>query len=267
MILHLAAGTGKSFAGCFMDSVVATRNLLDAAVGEKGLKRFLSVSSLAVHSGFRIRKGGLLDETSPIERNHISRFDPYAFGKIKQDELVASFGRTHGLPYVIIRPGIIYGPGKRMIPGRLGIDTFGVFLHLGGMNRLPLIYIDNCAEAVVTAGIVAGVDGQVLIALDDELPRSRDFLRELKNNTGHFRSLKLPYGVFYRLNRMWEAYSRFSEGQLPPLFNRRQCASYYQPQRYSNSKLKEMTGWEPRVPFAEASRRYFEFMRNGASKR
>lgn len=264
LILHLAAGTGKSFAGCVMDSAVATRNLLEATVVGERPRRFLSVSSLSVHSGFLIHRGDLVDETSPIERNHMARFDPYCYGKIKQDELVMFYGARHQLPYVIVRPGIIFGPGKKAIPGRLGISSFGVFLHIGGSNRLPLIYIDNCAEAIVLAGIVEGVDYGVFLALDDELPRSGDFMWLYKKHVGHFTSIKIPYRAFYILSRLWESYSKWSEGQLPPVFNRRQCAAYYQGQRYSNCKLKEATGWKPRVPLQEALRRYFDFMRNGA---
>ncbi len=260
LILHLAAGTSKSFAGCFMDSVVATRNLLDATLETTHLKRFVSVSSLAVHSGFRIRRGDLLDEKSEIESDHMARFDPYCYGKIKQDELVNAYGRKHGLPYAIVRPGAVYGPGKKALTGRVGIDTFGIFLHLGGSNRLPLIFIDNCAEAIILAGVVEGIDGEVFISVDDDLPTSREFIRLYKKNVRPFFSIYVPYRVFYMMNWLWEKYSKWSEGQLPPVFNRRQCAAYYQRQRYSNRKLKERTGWSPRVSFKEACRRYFEFM-------
>jgi nucleoside-diphosphate-sugar epimerase len=261
LVIHLAAGTSKSFAGCFMDSAVATRNLLDAALAENCLKRFVSISSLAVHSGFRIRQGDLLDETSPIESDHMARFDPYCYGKIKQDELVMAYAREHGMPCVIVRPGPVYGPGKKALTGRVGTDTFGVFLHFGGSNPLPLIFIDNCAEAIVRAALVEGIDGETFIAVDDELPASTEFLRLYKKNVRRFFSIYVPYRCFYLLNWLWEIYSKWSEGQLPPVFNRRQCAAYYQPQRYSNRKLKELTGWRPSVPFEEASRRYFEFMR------
>jgi nucleoside-diphosphate-sugar epimerase len=262
LVLHLAAGTGKSFAGCFMDSAVATRNLLDATLEGTHLKRFLSVSSLAVHSGFRIRRGAVLDETSPIESDHTARFDAYCFGKIKQDEMVMAYGKDHGLPYVIVRPGVVYGPGKKALTGRVGIDTFDIFLHLGGSNRLPLIFLDNCAEAIVLAGIVEGVDGEVFIAVDDDLPTSRTFLRLYKKNVRRFFSVYVPYRAFYFLNWLWEKYSKWSEGQLPPVFNRRNCATYYQRQLYSNRKLKERTGWSPRIPFKEASQRYFDFMKD-----
>ncbi len=261
IVLHLAAGTGKSFAGCFLDSVVATRNLLDAALEHGQLKRFVSLSSLAVHSGFESRRGELLDENSPIERDHMKRFDPYCYGKIKQDEIVETYGRDHGIPYVIVRPGPIYGPGKRALTGRVGIDTFGIFISVGGSNQIPLIYIDNCADAVVLAGIVEGIDRQVVIAVDDELPTGREFLRLYKNNVRRFRSIGMPYGIFYVLNWIWENYSIWSEGQLPPAFNRRQCAAYYKSRHYSNRKLKELTGWTPRVSFPDASKQYFDFMR------
>jgi nucleoside-diphosphate-sugar epimerase len=266
IIVHLAAGTGKSFADCFMNSAVATRNLLDAARRVTDLKRFVNVSSLSVHSGADMRRGALLDETSPIETRHMERFDAYSYGKIKQDELVIRYGREFRLPYTILRPGLVYGPGKKAIPGRVGIDTFGIFLHLGGRNRLPLIFVDNCAEAVVRTSLARGIDGEVFIAVDDELPRSVDFLRLFKKNVRRMASIRVPYRVFYLLNVIWERYSKRSGGQLPPVFNRRICATYYQSQRYSNRKLKEGTGWRPRVSFKEASRRYFDFMRGGVSE-
>lgn len=50
------AGRGKSFPGCFQGSVVTTRNLLDAVVRLKTLKRFVNVSSFgkALGNGFAI---------------------------------------------------------------------------------------------------------------------------------------------------------------------------------------------------------------------
>lgn len=262
LILHLAAGRGKTFAGCFMDSAVATRNLLDATVAEKHVLRFLNVSSLSVYAGFRIRRGNVLDETAAIERDHMARFDPYCYGKIKQDELVEKYSKQHGIPYVIVRPGPVYGPGKKALTGRVGIDTFGFFIHLGGSNRIPIVYSENCADAIMLAGITKGIDGEVFNIVDDNLPTSRRFLRLYKKNVKRFFSLPIPYGIFYNLNWLWEKYSYWSEGQLPPVFNRRQCASYYQKQIYSNSKIKDSTGWKSRVSFEDASRRYFEFMRS-----
>ena len=106
--------------------------------------------------------------------------------------MVEEYGRRFGIPYVILRPGAAYGPGDRGITGRVGIDTFGVFLHLGGSNRIPLTYVDNCAEAIVLAGLVKGVDGEVFNVVDDDLPTSRNFLRRYKKSVRSFRSLYIP---------------------------------------------------------------------------
>ncbi len=261
IIFHLAAGTGKSFAGCFMDSVVATRNLLDATLEKRSLKRFVSISSLAVHSGSLLKPGDLLDETCPIETDHMARFDPYCFGKIKEDELVMSYGRDRRLPYVIVRPGPVYGPGKDALTGRAGIDTFGFFICVGGSHTIPIIFVDNCAEAIVLAGLAQGANGKVLIAVDDDLPTSAEFVRLYQKHARPIFSIRIPYRAFFLLTWLWERYSKWSEGQLPPVFNRRKCAAYYQMQKYSNRRLKEATGWTPRVSFEEACRRYFEFVR------
>ena len=44
IVYHLAAGIEKSFAGAFMNSVVTTRNLLDAFLTYSKPKRFVNVS-------------------------------------------------------------------------------------------------------------------------------------------------------------------------------------------------------------------------------
>ena len=50
IIYHLAAGMEKSFAGAFMNSALATRNVMDAFLQFGKPKRFVNVSSFAVYS-------------------------------------------------------------------------------------------------------------------------------------------------------------------------------------------------------------------------
>lgn len=266
VIIHLAAGIEKSFAGSFMNSVVTTRNLLEAAIEKADIKRFVNVSSFALYSNINMKRGSLLDETCELEPDLLDRHDPYTFGKMKQDELVLEYAKKYDIPYVIVRPSVVYGPGKKAIPSRVGIGTFGIFLHLGGSITIPITYIDNCAEAIVLAGIKKGVDGEVFNIVDDDLPTSRQFLKMFKKNVKPFRSLYIPYPLFYLCCYLWEKYSKWSHGQLPPAFNRRKCATYWKGNTYTNRKIKERLGWKPRVAFSEASRRYFEFMKKSEAK-
>ena len=84
VIYHLAAGVEKSYPGCFLNSVVATRNLLDATIKEPSLKRFVNTSSIAVYSNEKINRGGLLDESCAVDNKLLDRYEPYTYGKAKQ---------------------------------------------------------------------------------------------------------------------------------------------------------------------------------------
>lgn len=252
IIYHLAAGIEKSFAGAFMNSALATRNLIDAFLEVGKPKRFVNVSSFAVYSNLSLKRDTLLDETCPLEDAPQERFDAYGFGKLKQEELVKQYGIERGLPYVIIRPGAVFGPGKQELSGRVGISTFGFFIHLGGSNQLPLTFVDNCAEAIALAGLKLGVDGETFNIVDDELITSKQFLAAYKREVGSFHSMRIPYPLAYGFSWAWEKYSKWSKGQLPPVFNRRRCAADWKGNRYSNQKVKDRLGWKPRVPMKQA---------------
>ena len=256
MVFHLAAGIDKSFAGAFMNSALATRNLLDAFLECGQPKRFVNVSSFAVYSNRGMERGASLDETAPLEDSPQERSDAYCFGKLKQDEIVMKYGRERGLPYVIVRPGSVFGPGREGITGRVGIDTFGFFIHLGGKNVLPLTFVDNCAEAVVLAGLKPGVEGEVFNIVDDDPVTSSQFLQAYKRGVGRFFSVSLPYVVAEQLCRGWEKYADWSKGQLPSTFNSRRCAAEWKGNRYPNRKLHDRLGWTPRVKMKDAIAAY-----------
>ncbi|MGA2279036.1 MAG: NAD(P)-dependent oxidoreductase [Verrucomicrobiota bacterium] len=266
VIYHLAAGRGtKSFPDAFLNSVVTTRNLLEAARRQQCLKRFVSISSFSVYSNTGKPQGRLLDESCPVESRPERRGDAYCFAKVKQDEIVAEYGKKFGIPYVIVRPGVVYGPGNEAIHGRVGIGTFGLFLHLGGSNAIPFTYVDNCAEAIVLAGIKPGVNGETFNVVDDDLPSSREFLRLYKKNVRRFRSVYVPHGLSYLLCWLWEKYSHWSEGQLPPTFNRAAWHNYWKTTYYRNDKIKRCLGWTPKVSSVEALERYFDGCRRKVS--
>jgi nucleoside-diphosphate-sugar epimerase len=244
-----------------LNSVVTTRNLLDACRSATNLRRFVNVSTFAVHSNLKLLRGGVFDESCPLEDELEQRHDAYVYAKLRQDQLVQKYHQEYGIPYVTVRPSAVIGPGKHGIPAHVGIGTFGLFLHIGGSIRVPLTYVDNCADAIALAALKPGVEGEVFQVVDDDLPRSRSFLKQYKSNVRRFKSVYVPYPFFYLFCALWEKYSGWSQGQLPPVFNRRMGAFYWKGHRYSNRNLKEKLGWKPRVPMAEALKRYFVYQK------
>jgi predicted dehydrogenase/nucleoside-diphosphate-sugar epimerase len=264
IIYHLAAGMEKSFAGAFMNSALTTRNVMDAFLRYGKPKRFVNVSSFAVYSALSLKRGALLDESCPLEDAPQERFDAYGFGKLKQEEFVKEYGEKYKLPYVILRPGYVFGPGKTELNRRAGVGGFGFFIQVNGSNFLPLTFVDNCAEAIVLAGLKAGIDGEIFNVVDDNLPTGRQFLRAYKKKMKSFRSIRIPYFAGYGLSSAWEKYSKWSKDQLPSAYNRRRCNAEWKGNRYSNQKLKDRLGWKPRVPMDKAMETFLsQFESNG----
>ncbi|MCG8569288.1 MAG: NAD(P)-dependent oxidoreductase [Spirochaetes bacterium] len=262
VVYHIAAGVEKSFAGCYLNSVVTTKNLLEAIVHEKKIIRFVNVSSFAVYSNMKIRRGGLLDENCVLETNFVERNEAYAYGKANQDKILLEYNKKYQIPYVIVRPGVVFGPERENISVRIGVDTFGIFMHLGGGNRIPYTYVDNCAEAMILSGLVKGIDGETFNIVDDDLPKSKYFLKQYKKRYRKFKTIKVPYRLFYIFCSLWENYSKKTKGQLPPVFNRRKCSAYWKGNKYSNQKLKKILGWKPRIGMKEALDQYFQSLVN-----
>jgi nucleoside-diphosphate-sugar epimerase len=262
LILHLAAGVReKSFADVILNSVVATKNLLDASLRWACLRRLVLVSSFTVYSNRQKSHGKLLDESCPLEGHPELRGEAYCVAKVKQEQLVAEYGKDHGIPYVLVRPGSVYGAGRNEITGRVGIATLGPFLHLGGSNTIPFTYVENCADATVLAGLVKGVEGEAFNVVDDDLPTSRQFLRLYKKNVKSFISIYVPHLISYTLCFLWEKVSQWSAGRLPLVINRRRWHADWKKTQYSNAKLKTRLGWKPKVPTEDGMRLFFEACR------
>src|SRR4029453_3502217 len=79
IIYNLAAGMEKSFAGAFMNSALATRNLMDAFLRYGQPKRFVNVSSFAVYSTLSLKRGKLLNKVFLLKEPLRNDLTPTAF--------------------------------------------------------------------------------------------------------------------------------------------------------------------------------------------
>ena len=69
--------------------------------------------------------------------------------------------------------------------------------------------------------------------------------------------ISIPYGAAWVFSAAYEGASKVLPF-LPKQFNRRRCAAEWKGNRFSNRKLRERLGWEPRVPMRDAMARYLE---------
>jgi len=258
LIFHLVAGKKGTAADLFLNSVVASRNLLDAVADRKPM-RIVLVSSFSVYGVAGLARGARVNEETVLEP-HPERRDHYSYSKLRQEQLFWEYQQRNGFELVVLRPGVIYGPDGGHFSNRVGLTVGKWLLHFGGSNVLPLSYVDNCAEAVVVAGTHQRAAGQIYNVHDDDLPTCRQYLRAFKRNVTKIRSVSIPYFGVRLLSSMAAKYNSHSKGQLPAIFTPYKAASLWGGNRFDNSKLRSI-GWKQLVPTVEGLQRSFAAFR------
>ena len=252
-VYHAAAALGGSTAVMFLNTVVPTRRIIDAALSND-VRRFVLVSSLGIYGVAGLRTGSLLDESSPVDPSPQLR-DPYTYSKVAQEQVAWEAHRERGLPLVVIRPGVIFGEGRDVLSSRVGLKVGPLLLRMGGSQTMPYTYVENCAAALRCAGLAEGVEGEVFNVLDDGLPTGSQLLKMYRRSGRRLRSLWLPRPAIGPVSSLYEWYSRWSQGQLPAVITRYKSDSIWKGVRYTNAKAKSRLGWKPAVGFDEAFRR------------
>ncbi len=159
-VYHCAHAFSIGMADAIRVNVGGTRNVLEAARDE-GVSRFIYLSSVAVY-------GQTPPDGTDERRDTPLTGDPYSDSKILAEQEVLSFSKQYGLPVVILRPGIVYGPASK-------VWSIGIILALrakhpivvgSGDGICNLLYVDNLVDAMILAGTVEGVEGEAFIMTD-----------------------------------------------------------------------------------------------------
>jgi nucleoside-diphosphate-sugar epimerase len=253
IVFHLAAGMTGGAASLVLNTVIPTRALVKACADAK-VARFVLVSSLGVYGAGHLRKWDTLDESCPLDHSPQKR-DPYTFSKVLQENACCEAARESGLPVVVIRPGVIFGPGRGAISTRVGLTFAGRTLRIGSSRLLPYTFVDNCAAAICLAGTAPDVIGEAFNILDDDLPSVSGLLSAYRQHGQRLRSVYLPQSAIGPLSSLYEWYHHHSKGQLPGIITRYRTDTFWKPLRFSNLKAKTRLAWHPRVPMAEALER------------
>ncbi len=250
---HVAAALGGSTSTLFLNTVVPTRQLLSAA-SRAGLGRFVLVSSLGVYGTQTLRNWQQVDETCPLEPKPELR-DPYTFSKVRQEVIAREFAHETGLPLVIVRPGVIYGEGRPLVTSRVGLQVGPLLVRMGGSHPLPYTYVENCAEGLMQAGLVPGVAGETFNLVDDNPVTGHQLVRFVQKHGQRMRSVWVPGVCIQPLSYLYETYSWWTSGQLPPVITRYRSAAIWKPLRYSNGNAKHKLNWVQPFPTEQALER------------
>ncbi len=219
-------------------NVEGTRNVLEA--GERaGLKRFVQVSSVAVHpySGFR--------DADPRETQRGGdEMVNYARSKALAEELV----EASELETVVVRPGLWpYGPRDPNLHKFLGPLKKGGFpLVAGGRSVINTVSAANLSLGLRLAGTVPAAANRAYVIADAGAPDWRELLSYLAAGVGGpAPKMSLPgwlsLGVSIPVEWMWAVFAPKKE---PPLTKYR-GGVMNRDVHFSIDQAREELGFEP----------------------
>jgi 2-alkyl-3-oxoalkanoate reductase len=260
-VIHCAAAKRGDYATQYAHSVTATDCLLKAMTAQ-GLRRLIHISSFSVYDYSQIPAQSCLTETSPLE-THPDRRDCYAQMKLLQEAQVRAFasqadpaGQAMG-QVTVLRPGLIYGPGA-LWHALLGIKggekaSNRLWVHVGTAAQLPLIHVENCAQAIVAALAETAI-GQTLNLVEDHLPTQETYTQDLLARLPHSpRLITLPLSLLESLSHRFSQLNRLTHQRLkvPGILVPERLQARFKPLIYSNAQAKAVLQWQPNYTYPQ----------------
>jgi len=163
VVAHLAAETVGGKEEHERNTIGATRNMVEATV-RNGVKKFINISSIAVHTPSSVVSGAI-KEDSPVDKGNIGR-GPYVWAKLEAETLVAEACNKHGIAHKTIRLGPLVDFQHFTPPGRLGREVGTLYVAMGSSRSALSVcdvktasnvirsYIENFNEAPPVLNLV-----------------------------------------------------------------------------------------------------------------
>ncbi|MFK7990106.1 MAG: NAD-dependent epimerase/dehydratase family protein [Sandaracinaceae bacterium] len=254
-VFHVAGATkGVTYEDFQRANVMPTRNLLLAlAEAHPELARFVMVSSLAAY--------GPSTPARPLEETDTRRpIEFYGKSKLEAEQLLEAMGDR--IPWTILRPSGVYGPGDG--------DYFNLFrevesgrnVFFGNRDRwFSAVYVDDCVAAILAAATSDQSLGKGYF-LDDGRPVTwGQFQAAIVEASGkRVRTLNLPEALVSIAAFGGELATKFDK--KPRLFNRQKAKMGAQDAWTCRSDAAQADlGFVPQVQIEEGVKRAIDWYR------
>jgi len=166
------------------------------------------------------------------------------------------------LPWTILRPPAVYGPGDQEMLPLLKMARRGLLAHAGPHDqRLSLLHVDDLASAIASWLSEAQRCFHKIYTIDDGTPGGYNWeaIGEAVS-TGKFRTLKLPrflLEVTARTNLLFSLLLGYA-----PMLTPGKVRELVQPDWLcDNSDFTDHSGWRPRLDLRQGAQQLFDALR------
>ena len=250
VVFHAAAmvegyGSRKEFEEA---NLGGTQRVFEACI-RQGVLHVVYLSSIAVYG--LVSTGERIDELTPWDESPEKR-DSYAQSKIEAEQYATAIGLKTRLAVTILRPGVVYGPGRRLPVALLGVQAGRTNVVFGRRRlRFPITYIDNLIDAMMLAAKTDGGLRRYIVIDDDSL--TLDEYHATRATIDRTRAIFLPGWLVLAGPMALNGLTRIAPlGGTKVAIWQRQAERALQDRWYDTSLIRNELGWKPRVSLREA---------------
>jgi len=224
-----------------------TQNIFEACI-KKSVPHVVCLSSTAVYG--LADKGETIDEITPWDI-HLEERDGETRATFEREQYARAIGNKTKLAVTIVRAGIVYGPTKPLPEGPLGYRAaLGRSLVFGRREQhFPLTYVDNLADAMALLRTGRGL--RTFIVIDDgelTLGQYHAVRQEVEGTpTTFLPGWPLLFAAVAFEILMWLHPTGFGAGN-----KWRRIRLHLQDRRFDAHRIREETGWAPKVSLKDA---------------
>ncbi|MBL0732041.1 MAG: NAD(P)-dependent oxidoreductase [Desulfosarcina sp.] len=219
---------------------------------EMGVKKLVYISSCSVYGVADYKKGYVVTEDSLLERAPEAR-GTYSNAKFQAERVVLKAMKKHICPIVCLRPGTIFGPGGEIYTPMMGFSLGNRMFGVIGNGRfvLPLVYIDNLVDAIITAMEKKESGGKIYNVVDPDNITKKEYIKSLiKKLYPRSKCFYIPYSLLYSSVFLQEILSWILRRK--PFLTRYRLTSSQKNILYDSSKIQKELNWSPPFSFNDA---------------
>ena len=243
IIVHAAADTAGRDEESEISTIQGTKNVLELSKEFK-IRKLIYISSCSVYGVADYTENQIINEKSSLERFPEKR-GAYSYGKLKADEIVQAAMKNSEVPIVCLRPGTIFGPGGEVFTPMMGFSGGNIFAVIGkGDFVLPLVYLDNLCDAIITAIEKNEGDGKIFNLVDSGNITKQQYIDKLiKKLYADAKVYYIPFHLLYLVVWLQEGLTKIMGRN--PFLTRYRLISSQRKIIYDSSKFSKVYGWKP----------------------
>src|ERR1700761_6315574 len=255
VLVHLAAAVTGDEATMAAATIQGTERLL-AAMAKSHCRRLVLASTFAIYDWSGTRSA--LDEDSPLETaSHLELRGAYAKTKARQEQITRRAAAEFGWDLTVLRPGYIWGQGLPDIES-CSIAVGSIHIAIGPATRLPLTYVENCADLFAKAASDHRAIGKTFNVIDGPGQSIWTYVGDHLRLSGRGGiRLPIPYTLTSAAIKLFYAAVLKRRKRLPNLLVPRRFEARLKPLVFSNRRIREQLNWQPPLEYAECMRRTY----------